>query len=149
MGRGIRHQEPCLPPSHFHIRGYRVSKGTLLFVNLWKLQRDPIMWPDPNMFCLERFPTSYAKVDFTGQHHGFTLFGSGRRSCSGMGLATQVVHIWRWLVCFKGLTSKRRRVGSVDMSEGFGITLPKATPLQLMISPRLHDVLYQNWEPTL
>ncbi|KAL0449822.1 UNVERIFIED_CONTAM: cytochrome [Sesamum latifolium] len=39
-----------------HIGGYHVPKGTWLTVNLWKLQRDPNVWPDgPLEFRPERF----------------------------------------------------------------------------------------------
>ncbi|PWA60750.1 cytochrome P450-like protein [Artemisia annua] len=30
------------------VSGYNVPKGTRLLVNLWKLQRDPNIWPDPD-----------------------------------------------------------------------------------------------------
>jgi len=31
----------------------------------------------------------------------------------------------------------------VDMTEGLGITLPKATPLEVLLNPRLAPELYQ------
>ncbi|MED6191347.1 hypothetical protein PIB30_115515, partial [Stylosanthes scabra] len=31
-----------------YLNGYHVSKGTRLFINLWKLHRDPKTWSNPN-----------------------------------------------------------------------------------------------------
>jgi hypothetical protein len=32
----------------------------------------------------------------------------------------------------------------VDMSEGLGLTLPKATPLEVVLTPRLENEIYQH-----
>ena len=37
------------------VAGFHISVGTLLLVNLWKLQRDPSIWSDPLEFRPERF----------------------------------------------------------------------------------------------
>ncbi|WJZ95058.1 hypothetical protein VitviT2T_013853 [Vitis vinifera] len=66
-----------------HVAGYHIPKGTRLFVNAWKLHRDPSVWSDPEDFQLERFLTSHANLDVLGQHFELIPFGSGRRSCPG------------------------------------------------------------------
>ncbi|KAI3461837.1 hypothetical protein Pfo_018500 [Paulownia fortunei] len=126
-----------------HVSGYHVPKGTRLLVNVWKLHRDPNIWPEPDNFIPERFLTSHAEVDFTGQHHEFIPFGSGRRSCPGITFAMQVTHLTLARL-LQGFDFKTPSNMPVDMTEGLAITLPKATPLEVLITPRLSGVLYQN-----
>ncbi|KAI3806743.1 hypothetical protein L1987_22657 [Smallanthus sonchifolius] len=37
------------------IGGYLVPRGTMLMVNAWTIQRDPVLWDDPDSFIPERF----------------------------------------------------------------------------------------------
>ncbi|KAK6259732.1 hypothetical protein SCA6_014206 [Theobroma cacao] len=124
------------------ISGYHIPKGTRLFVNVWKLQRDPRIWSNPEEFEPERFLTSYQNVDILGQHFELIPFGSGRRSCPGMSWALQVIRltIARLLQGFDLATPLN---APVDMTEEPGGTMSKATPLHLVLTPRLPDHLYQ------
>ncbi|OMP09865.1 Cytochrome P450 [Corchorus olitorius] len=76
-----------------------------------------------------------------GQHFELIPFGSGRRSCPGMTLALQMTHltIARLLQGFELTTPFGE---PVDMTEGLGITMPKATPLEVIPSPRLPAAMY-------
>ncbi|XVF01009.1 hypothetical protein REPUB_Repub04eG0050900 [Reevesia pubescens] len=126
------------------VQGYHVPKGTRLFVNLWKLQRDPRIWSNPEEFQPERFLTTHKNVDILGQNFELIPFGSGRRSCPGMTWALQVIRltIARLLQGFDLTTPLN---APVDMTEqaGAGATMPMATPLELLLTPRLPHHLYQ------
>lgn len=124
------------------VSGYHVPKGTRLFANVWKLHRDPRIWSEPDKFSPERFMTSQAEVDVSGQHFEFTPFGSGRRSCPGITFAMQVTHLTlaRLLQGFNFATPANL---PVDMTEGQGIVLPKVNPLEVLIVPRLAGELYE------
>ncbi|XP_050252813.1 cytochrome P450 CYP82D47-like [Quercus robur] len=126
-----------------HVCGYYVPKGTRLLVNVWKLHRDPRIWEDPEKFLPERFLTSHASIDASGQHFEFIPFGSGRRACPGYTFALQVSYLAlaRLLQGFEFMTPSNMLV---DMTEGLGITLPKATPLEVLLTPRLASKLYQS-----
>ncbi|RVW62150.1 Protopine 6-monooxygenase [Vitis vinifera] len=76
-----------------HVGGYHISKGTRLLVNAWKLHRDPAVWSNPEEFQPERFLTSHANVDVFGQHFELIPFGSGRRSCPGLNMGLQMLHL--------------------------------------------------------
>ncbi|KAF3435940.1 hypothetical protein FNV43_RR23032 [Rhamnella rubrinervis] len=76
-----------------NVCGYNVQKGTRLFVNVWKLHRDPNFWPDPEVLLPERFLTSQTGIDASGLHFEFIPFGSGRRACPGINFAFQVIHL--------------------------------------------------------
>ncbi|CAL8177918.1 unnamed protein product [Prunus armeniaca] len=126
-----------------HLAGYHVPKGTRLLVNIWKLQRDPSMWANPSEFQPERFMTTHADVEFKGQNNfEYIPFSSGRRSCPGMVFGLQVVQlILARLV--QGFDMSRVGDEAVDMREGLGLALPKANPLEALLSPRLPLHLYK------
>ncbi|KAI3959395.1 hypothetical protein MKW98_018985 [Papaver atlanticum] len=131
------------------VGGYEVKAGTRLIVNLWKLQRDPRVWSNPSEFQPERFlPRSddgfggeEAKIDFRGQHSEYTPFGSGRRICPGIDFFLQTVHmaLARLLQAFDFNTAGGL---VIDMTEGPGLTMPKVTPLEVHLNPRLPVTLY-------
>ncbi|KAJ6847125.1 cytochrome P450 CYP82D47-like [Iris pallida] len=74
------------------IQGFRVPAGTQVIVNIWKLHRDPRVWPDPLEFRPERF-MSGSNVDVRGQHFELIPFGSGRRACPGISFSLQVIQL--------------------------------------------------------
>ncbi|XP_031281526.1 xanthotoxin 5-hydroxylase CYP82C4-like [Pistacia vera] len=120
--------------------GYHVPAGTRLVVNVWKIHRDPKVWPNPSAFQPERFLTTHADVDVRGQS-GLVPFGYGRRSCPGVTFALQILHLTlaRLLHAFKLVTPLDQLV---DMTESPGLTIPKATPLEVLLTPRLPAKLY-------
>ncbi|XP_031479172.1 cytochrome P450 CYP82D47-like [Nymphaea colorata] len=121
--------------------GYHIPAGTILFVNVWKIQRDPMLWTDPEEFRPERFLTSHKEIAFGGQNFAFMPFGTGRRMCPGWTMALQVLHLTlaRLLQSFEWSTPMDE---PVDMTEGFGLTMPKASPLKVRLTPRLPPHLY-------
>lgn len=80
-------------------------------------------------------------MEVKGQDFEFLPFGSGRRKCPGISFALQVLHLTlaRLLHAFKlGSVSDTL----VDMRESPGMTVPKATPLEVTLTPRLPSKLY-------
>ncbi|RVW61141.1 Cytochrome P450 82C4 [Vitis vinifera] len=123
------------------VAGFHIQAGTRLLVNLWKLHRDPRVWLDPLEFQPERFLTNHAGLDVRGKNYEFLPFGSGRRVCPGISFALEMTHLTlaRLLHGFElGVVAD----SPVDMTEGPGLTAPKATPLEVTIVPRLPFELY-------
>ncbi|KAK9095978.1 hypothetical protein Sjap_021475 [Stephania japonica] len=124
-----------------HVAGYFVPRGTGLFINAWTIQRDPNVWVKPDRFMPERFLTTNVNMDVKGQSYELLPFGSGRRSCLGVGLALQVMHLTlaRILQAFEIKTHPN--VG-VDLEESSGILLSMLNPLQVLVAPRLPYELF-------
>ncbi|XP_010906241.1 cytochrome P450 81Q32 [Elaeis guineensis] len=112
------------------VGGYRVPRGTVLLVNAWAIQRDPRLWPEPTSFRPERL----SEAGRENEPHGMLPFGLGRRGCPGEGLAMRVVGLalGALVQCFEWDCSGE----PVDLSEGAGLTMPKAEPLVAGYRPR-------------
>ncbi|KAE8709926.1 Cytochrome P450 82C4 [Hibiscus syriacus] len=122
--------------------GYFIPAGTRLLVNISKLQRDPNLWPDPDEFRPERFLTTHKHVDVRGQNFEFIPFGSGRRVCPGISFALQVLNI-NLAALLQSFDITTPHDEAVDMREGAGLTNLKATPLNVVFTPRLPPHLYE------
>ncbi|KAF2292050.1 hypothetical protein GH714_000372 [Hevea brasiliensis] len=123
------------------ISGYHVKKGTWLLTNLWKIHIDPRIWPDPLEFKPERFLTSHKNIDVRGQNFELIPFGSGRRGCPGTSFGLQMVAIG--LASFlQAFEISNPTSSPIDMTGSFGITNIKATPLQVLLLPRLSPEFY-------
>ncbi|MED6208800.1 hypothetical protein PIB30_048587 [Stylosanthes scabra] len=119
----------------FYIHGYYVPKGTRVFANVWKLHRDPSIWSEPEKFSPERFINGNGELN-EDHHLEYLPFGLGRRACPGYTFATQVIlmSLARFLQSFDLDTAMDDE--PVDIREGFGLTLPKLTPLTILLTPR-------------
>ncbi|XP_052165114.1 geraniol 8-hydroxylase-like [Oryza glaberrima] len=117
------------------IAGYTIPKEIRIFVNVWAMGRDKDIWPEPEKFIPERFLGS--KIDFKGVHFELIPFGAGRRICPGMPLANRMVHLilGSLLNQFKWNLPVEVERNGIDMSEKFGLTLAKATPLCALVTP--------------
>ncbi|XP_047310004.1 xanthotoxin 5-hydroxylase CYP82C4-like [Impatiens glandulifera] len=126
-----------------HVGGYFIPKGTRLIVNIWKIQRDPEVWLDPEAFRPERFLER--EFGYKGQQHEYMPFSSGRRMCPAVGFGLQVVHLTlARLVQGFDMKGPGQDQQLVDMTEGVGLALPKVHPLEVVLTPRLPTKLYQQ-----
>lgn len=117
------------------VGGYHIPRGTMLVVNAWAIHNDPGLWEDVAAFKPDRFLEAAAGEGGDGIGLKYMPFGAGRRGCPGEGLAMRVMGLvlGSLIQCFEW-----KRIGEemVDMSEGTGLTMPKACPLQAKCRPR-------------
>ncbi|XP_076946434.1 cytochrome P450 CYP82D47-like [Bidens hawaiensis] len=118
------------------IAGYHVPKGTWLLTNMWKLHRDPKIWPDPCKFRPERFLTPDHKgLDVKWIDFELIPFGAGRRRCPGITFANQMLHIVL-AILLQNFEMSTPNDEPVDMSAIAGLTNAKASPFEVLVSPR-------------
>ncbi|KAH9604301.1 hypothetical protein KSS87_000855 [Heliosperma pusillum] len=125
------------------ISDYHIPARTRLFINLYKIQRDPEVWSEPLEFRPERFLTTNKDYDVRGQTFSYLPFGSGKRICPGISFALQVMQFTLGNLIHQFDISTPGEE-SVDMTEGLGVTIHKAKPLELILTPRLPDDVYNS-----
>ncbi|KAK7692525.1 hypothetical protein QCA50_004155 [Cerrena zonata] len=100
----VHRYRPIAPTSIPHytiadikVAGYLIPKGTTIFMNIWGIGRDPELYEDPDRFWPERFVNSEfgtkPGADTTGCRETPFSFGSGRRICPGVHLASNSIAI--------------------------------------------------------
>ncbi|KAI3754290.1 hypothetical protein L1987_54071 [Smallanthus sonchifolius] len=131
---------PRVPSKDCVVGGYTIPKGSIIFLNVLSIHRNPRYWDRPLEFNPERFLANEGtnKWDYTGNDLNFIPFGSGRRLCPGIPLAQKMqmfilaslLHSFDW-----SLPEGEKH----DLSESFGLTLKKSKPLIAVPHQRLPD----------
>lgn len=122
--------------------GYDIKAGTSVFVNVWGMGRLESSFPDAEKFNPDRFLPGGCNAGLDYQGHNFELlpFGSGRRICAGLPVASLMVqsvvanlmHSYTW-------TPPK----DLELMEGLGAaSLSKAVPLRAHAKARLAPHLY-------
>ncbi|XP_024534554.1 cytochrome P450 71A1-like [Selaginella moellendorffii] len=117
------------------LENYTIPAKTRVIVNAYAIARDPRWWDEPLKFDPERFLEKCQGMDVRGQSFEYLPFGSGRRGCPGvtLGMTTvmfilaNLIHVFDW---------KLASGEEMDMTEAFGVTVPRASPFKLVPSSR-------------
>ncbi|XP_047312393.1 cytochrome P450 81Q32-like [Impatiens glandulifera] len=128
---------PRMSSEDCKIAGFDVPCGTVLLVNAWAIHRDPDVWEEAERFKPERFEDGEVES-------GYKLipFGMGRRACPGVALAHRIMGLalGSLIQCFHWKRLSENEL--VDLSEGKGLSMPKAQPLEVMCKAR--DILHKH-----
>ncbi|CDP12692.1 unnamed protein product [Coffea canephora] len=123
------------------IDGYPIPAKTRFFINAWAMGRDPETWENPDIFEPERFMNN--PIDYKGQDFELIPFGAGRRMCPAVTFSTatfelalaQLLHSFDWELP-PGVKAK-----DLDLTEAFGITMHKISPLMVLAKPNFSEGL--------
>ncbi|XP_041008195.1 cytochrome P450 71AU50-like [Juglans microcarpa x Juglans regia] len=120
------------------IQGFYIPKKSRLIVNVWAIGRDPSVWTDAEKFFPERFVGS--NIDLRGHDFQLLPFGSGRRGCPGLQLGLTAIRLMvaQLVHCFDWDLPNNMPPTELDMTEEFGITVPRAKHLLAIPRRRLH-----------
>ncbi|XP_015950858.1 cytochrome P450 76T24-like [Arachis duranensis] len=112
--------------------GFTVPKSAQILINVWSIGRDSSVWANPKSFEPERFLDT--EIDFKGKNFELIPFGSGRRICPGLPLASRTLNFMlaSLLYHFNWKVANEMNPEDIDMSYSYGITLHKAQPLFLV-----------------
>ncbi|KAF9601930.1 hypothetical protein IFM89_024244 [Coptis chinensis] len=113
------------------VKGYHVPSKLRVFINACAIQRDPNIWKNPEEFIPERFGNNF--IDIKGQDYEYIPFGSGRRGCRGLSFGIAVAElVLANLLCWFDWEFPGGAEEELDMTEAFGLTVNKKTPLHLV-----------------
>jgi cytochrome P450 len=119
------------------IGGYHVPAGCRIFVNVWAIHRNPLVWNEPLEFNPDRFAGDAGRRwDFTGSQFDYFPFGSGRRICAGIAMADKMT-AYSLAMLLQAFDWTLPPGTDLDLSEKFGVVMKKATPLVTIPKPRL------------
>ncbi|TYH51130.1 hypothetical protein ES332_D10G253200v1 [Gossypium tomentosum] len=123
---------PRQTSSSIKLGGYDIPSDTTVLINAWAIQRDPKWWENPEDFIPERFENS--SIDFKGQDFQLIPFGFGRRRCPGIPFAVAAIeHVMaNLLYWFDWKLPDGEIAENLDMTELFGLTVTKKTPLHVL-----------------
>ncbi|TWW72224.1 cytochrome P450 1B1-like [Takifugu flavidus] len=84
---------PHSTTSDVTIEGLRIPKDTVVFINQWSVNHDPLKWKDPHVFDPSRFLNENGDLnkDLTS---GVMIFSSGKRRCIGSQIAKVEVFLF-------------------------------------------------------
>ena len=120
------------------VDGFHIPKKSRIMINVCAIGRDESAWTEAEKFLPERFVGS--SIDLRGNHFELLPFGSGRRRCPGMQLGLTVVKLVlaQLVHCFDWELPDNMSPNDLDMTEDFGITVPRAKHLLAIPSYRLY-----------
>lgn len=121
------------------IGGFHVAARTRLLVNVSEIQRDPDLWSNPTEFKPERFLTTHADVEVRGHDYELMPFGSGRRMCPAISFSLQLMEL-TLASLLRGFDFETRSGDPVDMRGTPGLAYAKASPLHVLLKPRVSSM---------
>ncbi|KAJ0716384.1 putative flavonoid 3',5'-hydroxylase [Helianthus annuus] len=124
------------PDESCKVGGYTIPKGTIVYINVWAIQRDPENWTNPLEFKPERFLNQ--KWDYNGNNFKFLPFGSGRRICPGLPLGEKML-VYILASLLHSFDWSLPKDEELELSDEFGFVTKKRKPLIAIPSQRLSD----------
>ncbi|KAG7596861.1 Cytochrome P450 [Arabidopsis suecica] len=114
------------------IQGYDIPPNTRIQINTWAIGRDPKIWKNPEEFIPERFTDS--AIHYKGQNYELLPFGSGRRICPAMPMASNIVELGllNMLYFFDWKLPDGMVAEDIDMEDAGMISFYKKAPLILV-----------------
>jgi cytochrome P450 len=100
------------------------------------------VWANPTEFKPERLLGSHKAVDVMGQHFELIPFGAGRRACPGATLGLRMSHLVLASI-LQAFEISPPSSAPIDMTGTAGLTCSQATPLQVLVKPRLPASVYE------
>lgn len=103
------------------IEGLHIPKDTVVFVNQWSVNHDPLKWKDPHVFDPTRFLDENGALD-KDLTNSVMIFSTGKRRCIGDQIAKAEVFLFTAILlhqcCFE---SDPSAVISLDCSYGLSL----------------------------
>ncbi|KAL0296142.1 UNVERIFIED_CONTAM: Labd-13Z-ene-9,15,16-triol synthase, chloroplastic, partial [Sesamum radiatum] len=119
---------PRFPSQSCVVGGYMIPKHSQVFLNMWSVSMDPLVWEKPSEFRPDRFLNNAGNFDYMGNNVQYLPFGSGRRVCPGIPLGEKMV-MYLLATLLHSFEWRLPEGETVDLTEKFGIVMRKKIPL--------------------
>ncbi|XP_035850873.1 cytochrome P450 1B1-like [Sander lucioperca] len=127
---------PHSTTSDVTIEGFHIPKDTVVFINQWSVNHDPLKWKDPHIFDPARFLDENGALvkDIT---NGVMIFSTGKRRCIGEQIAKVEVFLFIAVLLHQCSFESNPSV-PLTLDCSYGLTLK---PLQFCVSAKLRGKL--------
>ncbi|KAG1819871.1 cytochrome P450 [Suillus subaureus] len=115
-------------------RGYYIPEGATVYGCHWTLSRDPIVFPDPEIFNPQRWLDSEGRLKDNNMK--FITYGFGRRVCPGLHLANQSLYITLALLLWS-FRIVQRPDAPINTHAFSDAVIPHAAPFEIDVIPRV------------
>ncbi|KAG1740507.1 cytochrome P450 [Suillus paluster] len=114
-------------------QGYRIPEGATVYGCHWAISRDPIVFPDPEIFNPQRWLDEEGHVK---DNMKFIAYGFGRRVCPGMHLANQSMFI-NLALLFWSFRIAQRPDAPINVHAFSDAVISHAEPFEIDVIPRI------------
>ncbi|KAG2035975.1 cytochrome P450 [Suillus americanus] len=115
-------------------QGYCIPKGATVYGCHWTLSRDPIVFPDPEIFDPQRWLDSEGRLKDNNMK--FITYGFGRRVCPGLHLANHSLYISLALLLWS-FRIVQRPDAPINTYAFSDVVTPHAAPFKIDVIPRV------------
>ncbi|XP_053701089.1 cytochrome P450 1B1-like [Synchiropus splendidus] len=130
---------PHSTTSDVTIEGLHIPKDTVVFINQWSVNHDPLKWKDPHVFDPTRFLDENGALD-KDVTNNVMIFSTGKRRCIGNQIAKVEVFLFTATLLHQcSFHSDPSEPLSLDCS--YGLTLK---PLRFGVSAKLRGKLLDS-----
>uniref|UniRef100_A0A4W5PLP8 Cytochrome P450, family 1, subfamily C, polypeptide 2 n=1 Tax=Hucho hucho TaxID=62062 RepID=A0A4W5PLP8_9TELE len=120
---------PHSTTSDVTIEGFHIPKDTVVFINQWSVNHDPLQWKDPHLFDPSRFLDENGALD-KDLTNSVMIFSAGKRRCIGDQIAKVEVFLFSAILIHQ-CTFENNPSQDLSLDCSYGLTLK---PLNYKIS---------------
>ncbi|XP_042074196.1 cytochrome P450 1B1-like [Haplochromis burtoni] len=123
---------PHSTTSDVTVSGLTIPKDTVVFINQWSVNHDPLMWKDPHIFDPSRFIDENGSLnkDFT---NNVMIFSAGKRRCIGDQIAKVEIFVF-FAILLHQCSFEKCPNEDFSLNSSYGLTLK---PLNYKITAKL------------
>lgn len=127
---------PHSTTSDVTIEGLHIPKDTVVFINQWSINHDPLKWKDPQIFDPSRFLDEDGSLD-KDLTNNVMIFSAGKRRCIGEQIAKVEVFLF-FAILLHQCSFEKRPDEDLSLNSSYGLTLK---PLDYKITAKLRGEL--------
>uniref|UniRef100_G3NS52 Cytochrome P450 1A1 n=1 Tax=Gasterosteus aculeatus aculeatus TaxID=481459 RepID=G3NS52_GASAC len=130
---------PHSTTSDVTVEGLHIPKDTVVFINQWSVNHDPLKWKDPHVFEPARFLDEEGSLD-KDLTNSVMIFSAGKRKCIGTQIAKVEIFIF-FAILLHQCRFEKCAGEDLSLNCSYGLTLK---PLHYRITAKLRGQLLKG-----